>query len=383
MFLVDTPFVKERVCHMSRKTFRLISVGGDSYECGYQHGSQAKSLVRENVDLYLRLWKTSKGLDRRLVLGKTREFIPVIERYDPDILEELRGVADGAELSLEEIIALNARYEFIWAERLGAVPSECTSMVALPEATKSGHTLLAQNWDYLAEVSDRCIILEIRQKDKPNIVMHTEAGIIGQKGLNSAGIGIVVNALMTDKDRFEPAVPFWLMCRKVLNSESFGSALSAILNCKRAVSGNIIVAHADGVAVDVEATSKDFAFIFPDKGVIAHANHFVNLRLTLSVTDKFVTEDPSSVYRLLRAKSFLDQKKTDLTIADFKQILSDHFGKPNSICLHVDPKTEVAEPEETVASVIMNLSTRTLFISNGPPCEGEYEEFNFKSLRRE
>jgi isopenicillin-N N-acyltransferase-like protein len=170
---------------------QTISVKGKPFDCGQQHGTQARELIRRNIDSYWKLWNILLGMKKKEILAKSREFVPIIGEYDADILEELEGIASGAGLPLEEIIALNARYELVWAQStITEMTREgCTSLCALPEVTEGGHTLLAENWDYKPIFQDSSIVLEVEQQDKPNVVTHTEAGTLGIKGMNSAGIG--------------------------------------------------------------------------------------------------------------------------------------------------------------------------------------------------
>jgi len=53
----------------------------------------------------------------------------------------------------------------------------------------------------------------------------------------------------------------------------------------------------------------------------------------------------------------------------------DHFGKPHSICTHINPTVVEDKRVETVASVIMDLDERSLNITKGPPCLSEYEKY--------
>jgi len=369
---------------MKETNMPIISVKGDAYNRGLEHGRKVKKLVQKNVNYYMYLWKTYSNMDREFVLKKTGEFVKPIERYDKEILDEMKGLADGADVTLEEIIALNARYEFVWAkmeieyiERKG-----CTSIGATPEATLNNHTLIGQNWDYKPKVKEQCILLEVEQKNKPNIVMHTEAGIIGQKGFNSSGIGLVVNALCSDNDRFEPRIPFWVMCRGVLNSDTLPDALGAVIATERAVSGNLLIAHEDGEIVDLESTPSDVGFMYPIKGVLAHANNFVDLRFAQNIIDKFKVVIPDSIIRTNRAQRFLENASSNISLDTFKNILGDHFGKPNSICRHPDSRLHVDLQLESIASLIMDLNERTMNITSGPPCEYEYRTLTFESLRR-
>ncbi len=54
-------------------------------------------------------------MNRDVVLDQARKFIPIIDRYNRDIRGNPR-ISDEADALLEEVIALNARYEFVWAK---------------------------------------------------------------------------------------------------------------------------------------------------------------------------------------------------------------------------------------------------------------------------
>jgi len=318
-------------------------------------------------------------LGREQAIEKASQFVGPIRDFDADLLSELRGVADGADVSLEEVMALNSRYEVVWSQ-MPPRKKGCTALAALPKATESGHTLIAQNWDYLVGVRDSCIMLEVQAEDKPAVVMHTEAGIIGQKGINSKGIGLVVNALVSDVDRFEPCIPFWILCRRALNSQSLREALSVILSTEKTVSSNVMLAQAGGAAVDIESTPLDTSIIQPEHGLLVHTNHFIGLR-SLPVKDKFVRTSSDSIYRHSIARDYLQERAGSLSRESIKEILRDHFGKPHSICAHEDLTVDEGYRGETLASVIFDLETREILVTKGPPCLGKYNLLRFTSLQ--
>ncbi len=359
--------------------FPVISVEGDAYACGKQHGSRAKELIHRNLDYYFGLWERTIGISKRDVLKQASGLIEPIGALDPGILRELQGVADGSGASLEEVVAVNGRYELVWSK---STREGCTALAALPDATRTGHTLLAQNWDYKVGMREGCVVLEVRREGKPSVVMHTEAGIIGHKGINSAGLGVVINAMVSDRDRYGPAVPFLILCRRALDSWSLSEALSACLSSERYVSSNMILAQAGGAAVDLEATPLDTSIMTPERGVLVHTNHFVGDR-SLAVKDEFVKQFSHSVYRYSRARDYLGRWSGRISVDNFKEALRDHFGEPYSICAHEDPTLEEDMRGETLASVIFDLEARSFQITNGPPCTGPYYALDFPSLRGE
>ncbi len=171
-----------------------------------KYGKAAKKQIRYNVDYYINLWGRICDMTEREVLKKASSTAEPIKKYDAGIYEEIEGIAEGSGSKLEEILALNTRYELLFSQ-VKLAPDGCTALAALPDATTVGHTLLAQNWDYRPGIKDGCVTLEVKQEGKPSILLHAEAGTVGHKGVNSHGLGIVVNALVSDKDSFTPPHP--------------------------------------------------------------------------------------------------------------------------------------------------------------------------------
>jgi len=350
---------------MNGGPFPIVSVKGNSYARGQEHGSQAKTGIGKNLDTYLRLFEHYSNLDWKQVMQEAERFIPMIEKYDQEIMEEIRGIADGAKREVEEIVALNARYELIYSSW-----TECTSFAATSDATSSRQTLMGQNWDWSIFLRDSCVILKIEQESKPSILTFTEAGMVGKIGLNSAGIGLCVNGLVSDKDERLPSTPFHVICREILNSKTMSDAIGAVLRAKRKCSANYLIAHKDGEAIDLEATPGDADYKYPTRGILVHANHFTSTRL--SIKDRGKVRFPDTLIREPRAKRILSQRYGNIDIKTVQQLLRDHFNYPNSICKHIDERVPEIEQEETVASIIIDLNEKKMYVTEGPPCENTY-----------
>ncbi|HEY82490.1 MAG TPA: hypothetical protein G4O01_04270 [Dehalococcoidia bacterium] len=362
----------------------VISVKGKPFERGQQYGSQARKQIQKNVELYFDLWASLWGAKRPEVLKWCAGLIPVIGEYDAEILEELKGVAKGADLSLEEIVALNARYEMVFAQSLAPqCGAGCTSAAALPQATKNGHVFIGQNWDYKTRFQGLSLILEIEQEGGPNIVTHTEAGIIAHRGLNSAGVAVCLNALVSNRDEFEPTTPFLIVARGILSADSLSLALRAVLRAKVTVSFNFLIAHRDGEAIDLEVSPVDVGFLHPEGGILTHSNHFIALSHREDLLDVFKSCAPDTLFRAHRARQLLEQERGKIDVASFQRVFSDHFSHPNSICRHADPRDEEPQQLATLSSAIMDLGARAFYISEGAPCQHEYYKLTPKCLWRD
>ena len=354
----------------------VISLKGTPGKVGYRYGEDCREMIRKNVHLYFRLFKHYAQLDRDQAISLVRRFIPVIQAFDPAILEEIRGIAEGARLEFEEILALNARTEVMYPESL-ATGGECTSMVALPEATARGEVLIGQNWDWKPQLTESTVLLEIEQEGRPNVVTLTEAGIVGKIGLNSSGMGACLNILKSPVGLV--GVPIHVLMRGILNCERMGDAVRKIIGQERASSNNCLVAHRDGAAIDFETAPQQWDFIYPEKGVIVHTNHFTSERL--KPMDTNVSQYPDTLVRFGRARQKMMAKTGSITVDDFQEVLRDHLNHPNSICRHPDERDPELEQVQTVASIIMNLTQKEVHLAPGPPCQNEYQTVKFKALQ--
>lgn len=353
----------------------IISLSGSPFELGFQHGSQAKKAIEDNVRFYMNLWQYLGGGRRDEILKDIQGFVPYIEQCDPQILEELQGVADGSGVKVEEIVALNARTEVTFAclpnPMKGAAPGGCTSFAITPEATQNGHMFIGQNWDWRAEAENSCIVLKLHQQDKPDIIMHTEAGTVGHRGFNSAGIGVCINYIRCEDDEFRLGLPFLIKLRVILNSTNLPDCLKMLMSFVGPNSMNMVIAHRDGEAIDVENTPNDVLFLYPEGGILTHANHFESPRLKARDIGKSTL--PDTIFRSNRALRLLNDCKGTLGWDTIEEVLKDHFGYPNSICRHRDERDNPIDQWETLSSMIMDLTEGKMLYTEGPPCCHPYK----------
>lgn len=361
---------------MANPPVAKLTIKGKPYERGYQHGSQAREMVHSGVAFYSQMWERNIGRSRGDLLDLAAKFEPMVGNYDAEILAEMEGVAAGAGLSLAEVMVVNARYELMLSALFSdGAAGECTALAAAPEATTDGHTLIGQNWDWVSEARSRSLLLEIQQRGRPDILTHVEAGFMGHKGLNSAGLGMCANAMSSTSDRFEPAVPAWVLARAVLNCSTLNEVVDAMERARRIASINFMVASRTGEIAAVEVSPVDVRVVHPTKGRLAHGNVFADLSPERGLQDRLASLYPQFCQRAERACSLM--AAGEISLARLQTMLSDHGNRPESICRHPEDQPADAPPAiilDTVVSVLMDLSEGVLYITGGPPCQNSYVE---------
>lgn len=360
---------------MEPRRIPFIEVSGGPRERGRQYGEATRSQISEAVAYYAETFATVKNIGWDRVCDQSTAWLPLIEDYIPDILPEVRGIAEGANRTFEEILALNCRGEM--SSRGAPLVSEdgCSSFAITPEAAGDGHVYCGQNWDWRPRTSDLVVMLRIRQSGKPTIIMQTEAGQVGRQGANSAGIALNANGL-AGRSSTTLGVPVPYVRRKVLDSWNMHDALTAVLDVRQAFAVNVLLAHRDGFVIDLETTPTGHGYIYPDRGLLVHANHYMALG-PVAATHPHSPLSISSLYRVPRIRQALEGCRAVSEPSAIREIvaaaLRDHFGAPNSVCGHADAGCDEQHQYQTIASSIVDLASGSYYVAGGTPCQTEYE----------
>jgi isopenicillin-N N-acyltransferase-like protein len=360
-----------------------ISVEGDAGERGRQYGEQARDRVRRSVEAYDDAFAHIAKWDRAKVREQAARFRAPIAGHGQKYLDEIAGIAEGAGVDELDVLAINVRTEIMFAatardaDARRRLPPECTSFAALGGRTADGRMLVGQNWDWLAHAFDTTVVLEAHQDDGPDYVTVVEAGLLAKTGMNSAGVALVTNALVSDADAGEPGVPYHVLLRSILDAEAVSDALAALQRGVRSSSANYLIAQ-DGVAIDVEAAPGDFSRLFvgyPQDDLLLHTNHFGNPGF--DARDVSLVAMPDSPFRLARIEQLVRARQGPLDRAFWEGALGDHAMFPLGVCCHPDPRATVdAERYATVMALVMDPAARTMWLASGNPCEAAWEQLD-------
>src|SRR5215813_6092079 len=323
--------------------FPLIDLCGTPRERGRTHGKAAADRLRRGIKMYAESLLKS-GVDWPELERRAEALVPMIDKFDPAYVEEMRGIAEGANEPFAGVVLMNARTEMVAAARRQQTakhfPDGCTAALALPEASADGVLLHGQNWDWRAECAETGVLLRIHRDDGPDILTFTEAGGLARSGLNSAGIGLTANALQCDRDyKRGPGVPLPFIRRKVLESAYLAEAVRTIFSTPKLGSNHMAVSHAnaDGraEAFGFECAPDETFWLAPERGVYVHANHWIAEAARAKVKDTGLAETPCSIYRDKRVREQLQPRLGpgggQLTLEDFRAAFFDDWGSPWSV----------------------------------------------------
>jgi isopenicillin-N N-acyltransferase-like protein len=339
----------------------VVQVSGTHRQVGHQIGEAMGATLRPMVRRFRE--DMPRGGNWVDMLRQGRLYLEYSRGVYPEYIQELEGLAEATKVPLEELFL--GMCEELWEPV--AWTRGCTDLAARGRATVDGSTLLAHTNDLSPETEDNLVILRVQAGDEPEFLGVSVGGLAYSAGFNAAGIGLSGNEVSCNDIR--PGVPRLLVVRAILGARRLEEAMDACLLPQRASSYNNVIADANGEVYCMEGSATDCEPIYIEKGILAHANHYVSPSMRRFETDRSTIG--GSVIRYHRAMRLLRENYGQLSPELFRKLLADHANYPGSICKH-------GIETVTVFSLIINLNERRAWIGRGRPCRTTYVEHSLE-----
>jgi isopenicillin-N N-acyltransferase-like protein len=338
--------------------YPLYTARGTHRELGRQHGEQASRQIKAHIEFMC----TQQKLSKRQLRSRAAQFKPAFDRYCPHLLEEMRGLAEGAEVTFEEAMACNIRGELHYAP-----PEGCTAYVIKPRGTVQREIIAGQNSDMSSEVIQFAYVLRLQPQNKPEVLMWTFGGMLGYHGFNSAGVAKFENALGGGPhSRF--GIPHYPVVRMMYECESLEQVFDLLRRMPVEYNVNYLMCDGQGNIADVESTTEGPQIVHDQgAGYLVHTNHYLCERF--ATEENFKQSLADSFPRLSRINSLVESRYGSVAVNDIQHFLSDHSGYPTSICRH-------DKGMRTVASLIAEPARRCMHVAVGNPCQHRYVTYS-------
>lgn len=359
---------------MKNDRLRRIEVSGEPYERGKEYGNKVKGEIKDFVNYLLEEFKEPDQSDDD-ILEHSHKYIPFIEDYSTPIHEELKGIAEGSNRTVEEIVLISLHEE---RGSFSSLAQSCTTFAVTGGTTKDGANLMGQTWDITPELCEKAdpFLLQVERETGPNFLSYTYPGMMAGAGLNAEGIGISWNSV--PRLDFDYGVPTYVIIENVLRQNKIGDALSVVLQAKRAGCFNFVIGGPEEI-YSIEATPDEVDIIYSPEA-IGHANHYVS--------DKFRNEQDlnaaggrssaSSTIRHNRINRLLQENEGNIDLDLLKEFTRDHVNFPQSICRHPEPLEEDEQGYISCATWVIDNTNRDWWIANGPACEKEFIKYSIR-----
>ncbi len=342
----------------------VLHVRGSPFEMGYTHGSTLKDKIRQNIENHLKNPSLSEEAKLKVQAFSTK--IPSILPHIPArYIEEMEGLAKGAEVPFSEILWLNLFPEMF----------HCCAVTVKGEASIDGSLYHARLLDYAVgkDLQSSAVLLVAKPENAIPFLSVTYAGFIGCiTGMNAEKISLgEIGGLGYGK---WDGIPMSFLLRSLLEEASSLEEAETILSkAKRTCEYYYIVG--DGkkeTSFACYATSSQIKFL--SSGI----DYSITPAPSLDEDHLFLTKEP-----LLKNDSslFFHQPKDTLlltgTIAPerypiLEKRILDHYGSIDALALIDIIKQPVARTSN-LHNAIFHPSSLRVWVAHAGPLGPELE----------
>lgn len=274
-----------------RDGVRILHLNGTNYKMGFQHGFLLKEEVKQNLRAFLNYSNVS--FDYLLdIWNVMKDYVP------QDYIDEIQGIADGAEINFKEIAAANM---VIIVGDMG-----CFGISAWGNATIDGKLYHTRSFDQPFNINDPITgryahensILIVRNPDNgfASLSPSVAGTMHGGGGINEQGIAIG-QQICWSKDYTFHGTPGQFRVQMVLDHASNASEAIDILTTDKDLGWNFIVSDNKAKIGYAVETTANYTYFGTHDNPTEGKSPFWNIDNVVRRTNFFIDQDTANTQR--------------------------------------------------------------------------------------
>ncbi|MDO5556880.1 MAG: C45 family peptidase [Clostridia bacterium] len=324
---------------------------GSHYEAGFRYGS----CLNKN-GITLNQCPTFPIDEKRIKFGK--ECLKIYKELYPEIVEEIKGLAEGNETSFEFLFTmLSTMYCF-------NVDNRCSCFAFKDK----DNIIFGRNSDFLVSIEKYYMNVLYNLNDSYAFNGNTTAFIEIEDGVNEHGLAIGLTFIAIDK--VKPGLNAGILLRYLLEKcKTVDEAINQLKILPIASAQTITMADSTGNMVVVECNSEKIEIVQPENNFVCATNIFHTESMKKYNLKDFDNWRADERFQTMQ-KAF---EKANFSLNLANEVLS---GKHGFICQY-----NRKENSDTVWSVIYDLKNKKIFRVEGNPGRKPFKEdtrFKFK-----
>jgi isopenicillin-N N-acyltransferase-like protein len=360
----------------------IIEATGTHREVGRQVGEAGRDIIAWGLDAYAERFEGLAGFSFAEAVERGSVYLRPAEDYVPQAVDQLRGMAEAANVPFAHLFALNCSEEFTCqADRNWPPLEHCTSFAVVAD----GRPVAGHNEDWYPEEIEAQTIRIVRltgRWDKAAYISAGPAYNLPITGVTAAGFSSAANTVYYRDERV--GVPNNFLLNAVLGQPDLEHARDLIAAAPRARGSNHLLCDARGRVWDVETTGERWALLdgsppppqaasSQTTALFVHTNHYVSPELAPGDASR---SEGSRLRRERATELLLVGLEEGVDLVELgKRVLSDHENAPLSICDHWEDDDPDPDQSVTTASMIWEPADGRVHVAGGQPCEAEYLTF--------
>jgi isopenicillin-N N-acyltransferase-like protein len=344
----------------------LVRAEGAPHERGARMGEAFAEATSRSV-AFNRRYLSAHGLDRDALEAILAPYLVASIEAVPHLVEQIRGMAEGADQPFLDIFFANAFEEvhgIVELDTRSSAPLErCTDVVL----RSAGRTLLGHNEQWYAGAEGAVGLVLDASEDGPAVLAPMVAGTLPLVGLNEYGAAFGTMSLSATDERV--GIPRALVARGILDGRDPDDAFARASCDGRAGGYSYLCAFPGGDACVIESTATTASLL----DTLEHTNHALDPTVAAAACDP----SEGSRSRLARARALASSAAP--TLEGMAGLLADHGAEGQDICVHPDP-AQGDEGSTILFAMICEPETRSMWLAPGHPCTASFERVGFDDV---
>lgn len=364
-----------------KRELKVLELSGSPYQRGLQHGKELRSQIARILELWKENLRNETKYDPDSLLKHflaETDFTPAIKKWTPDLLEEVRGIAEGAGQPYQTVFAFQLPDEiWVFLDKLAANRGSSLGVAR----SRTHPACVAQNMDLESFRDGFQTVLHIAGNEStPEQFVFTCAGLIALNGINDHSIAIACNTLM-ELSASSNGLPVAFVLRGVLAQTHRDQALNFVQGVEHASGQNYIIGAGDRV-YDFEASAGKVVEFRPgsDGSLVFHTNHRLlndDIKRRLAASEDNGLVNSKTRFASLQARLAKPAAEIDANV--IKQTLQSKDSRTHPVCRSL----EADAPFFTFGATVMTLSEHpSLEVTMGPPDVNPFVKLEFSTAAK-
>jgi len=309
---------------------------GNSYEAG-KHYAEI---------LYKNGFRFPKVTEEKLKFGESCKLI--LADFDPHIVKEIQGFAEGCHSSFEEVSS------FLLSIGVFELAGQCSIFSAF----NGKEMFIGRNYDMLFNLKNITESSLVCFDNKNKYLGQSDCFIGKVDGINEHGLFVGISSV--PHDGIKPGLNFYFAVKYILeNCSTVEEGIDVLKRFPSSVANNYLLADPQGNMAVVEVTPDHYQVRLPTNNYIHCTNHHEST----SLTESWNWSKSKERFETLDTRLKHNVHNMDLTIA--QSIMSETKGH---VCLNLKEQRF-----GTLFSVIANLNTLDILRAEGQPNRAKYK----------
>ena len=332
------------------KTFPYLEIAGTNKDLGLAIGEMFRGKIQEVISdrkHYIRKYQER--------LAETDVFLKETKKAFPHLIEELMGMATGADVPFTDLFFHNMPEVYDrtaeWDREQAQTEDHCTIAVSF----NGQGSLIGHNEDWDIESLDELYVLKATVNGTTYLGLNYATFMVGCSAtLTSNGLVQCINELHQET---HVGVGKYFVSRAVLDCKTLDEAVACVQGINRSSGYNHVLVQGSDM-MDIEIAGKDIDIEKQTGKSYAHTNHFISNKMKLYEVDE-ASHHKNSYDRLTRAMELVHN---NMTVDEMKKLLADKKNPLYPIC----------REDATIGAVILEPAQKRILVCYGPPDRGTF-----------